>query len=341
MFLCFYFCQCCRSLNKVCSCLSLDRRNSRSKLRRRRRFFFPHRKKIGFFFAGVGEWGIFARGLGWMLSFSPLLLLLCNRGRENVFVRIPFFAIESRFDNFPNLLTLDWLQKHKSDLKKLNQMLSDVVTFNLGESLSTSTKAHVHSHRRPPPFFPPPSQNSIRTQHPSIHVLYCQCMGKRLISAPVCSPSSVILSLAQKGIEETECRTMLFLSSHYARCHLTRCCKKEGPSVPHVLLWTAGAEKMTFLVQYLFCVQCTKTKVTTPVNLQANFTRVKHYNSRCNCTFFVPPAYILPVLELGRERKPWSCFFPLSFSLSLSTSASASSSSSSAAAAAAASFLSR
>ena len=174
-----------------------------------------------------------------MLSFSPfllLLLLLCDRGRENVFVRIPFFAIESRLDNFPNLdFVLTTKTQDRLLKKKLNQILSDVVTFNLGESLSTSTKAHVtHSHRRPPPSSSFATVH-IRTQHPSIY-MYCQCMGKRLISAPVCSPSSVILSLAQKGIEERECRTMFFLSSHYARCHLTRCCKKEGPSVPHVLL---------------------------------------------------------------------------------------------------------
>ena len=125
-----------------------------------------------------------------MLSFFPLLLLLllCNRGRENVFVRIPFFAIESRFDNFPNLdFVLTTKTQERLFLKKtLNQILSDVVTFNLGESLSTSTKAHVHSHRSPP-LSSSFATIHIRTQHPSIY-MYCQCMGKRLISAPVCSP---------------------------------------------------------------------------------------------------------------------------------------------------------
>ncbi len=156
-----------------------------------------------------------------MLSFFPhlllLLLLLCDRGRENVFVRIPFFAIESRFDNFPNLdfVLTTKTQERLFFKKKQNNILSDVVTFNLGESLSTSTKAHVHIPTGALPL-PPPSQNSMRTQHPSVY-MYCQCMGKRLISAPVCSPlaSSVILSLAKKGIEERECRTMPpFLRAH-------------------------------------------------------------------------------------------------------------------------------
>ncbi len=200
---------------------SLDRRNSRSKLRRRRRFFFPHRKKIGFF--SVGGSGVYLHG-DWdeCFPFSPFFFFFffffsAIEGAKMFSFVSPFLRLSQDWTIFTTFwLCTDNKNTRATFLKKTKSYIIWRRHFQPWRvPLHLNQSPRTHSHRRPPPSSSFATVH-IRTQHPSIY-MYCQCMGKRLISAPVCSPlaSSVILSLAKKGIEERECRTMPpFLRAH-------------------------------------------------------------------------------------------------------------------------------